>query len=57
MLTDIHMEAYLPIQAATIAFEVGKGLVPKSKAEKYQTHFMKRIIHKMEKNALDVVNP
>ena len=31
LVNDLHMEAYLPLQTATIAFEVGKGILPRDR--------------------------
>jgi hypothetical protein len=54
---DLHMEAYQPIQTATIAYEVAKGLIPSHKQEKYRTNFIRKVVRGLEKNCVDVCNP
>jgi hypothetical protein len=39
LTNDLHLEAYLPLQMAGIAFECGKGIVRKTGAKKYEQHF------------------
>jgi len=51
------MEAILPLQTATIAFEVGKGIVQKSRSDKYEKHFMRRVVKALEKNCINVCDP
>jgi adenosyl cobinamide kinase/adenosyl cobinamide phosphate guanylyltransferase len=51
------MEAILPLQMASISFEVGKGIVPKSKSEKFEKHFMRRVVKALEKNCINVCDP
>ena len=48
LVTDLHLEAYLPMQIATIAFDVGKGIIQKNKAEKYERHFAKNVVNFMQ---------
>ena len=31
LINELHMEAYLPLQTATIAFKVTKGVLPREK--------------------------
>ena len=31
IVTDLHLEAYQPLQIATIAYEVGRGIVKKNR--------------------------
>jgi hypothetical protein len=57
LITDLHLEAFLPIQTATIAYDVAKGLVQKSKAGKFEKHFMRKTIKNLEKNCLQVCDP
>ena len=51
------MEAYLPLQTATIAFEVGKGLIKRDQSDKYKRHFVKKVVKTLEKNCVNVCNP
>ena len=56
IITDVHLEAYLPFQVAGIAYEVGKGLVQAGKKEKYRKHGY-NVFKAMEKNCLNVIDP
>ena len=51
------MEAYLPLQIATIAFEVTKGSCPIKYRTKFEKHFAKRVTKVLEKNCINVCNP
>ena len=42
---------------ATIAYDVGKILMPKGKEEKLKRNFVKKIINSLEKNCLHVFGP
>jgi hypothetical protein len=57
IVNDLHTEAFLPLQIANIAFEVGKGIVTKTRAPKYERHFVNRVVRKLEKNLLQVCDP
>ena len=54
--TDLHLEAYLPLQIANISFEVGKGLL-RDRSDRYAKHFVKKIIRPLESNCLKVCDP
>lgn len=41
--TDLHLESTLPIQIASIAFDVGLGTIMKKQFPKYRTNFKKRV--------------
>ena len=57
LATDLHLEAYLPLQCATIAYEVGKAMVPKERNEKYKRHFMKNLVKPFEFKILAMCDP
>jgi len=57
LTNDLHMEAYLPLQIASISFECGKGIVQKNRAKKYEEHFGKNLVKILEKNCLNVCDP
>jgi hypothetical protein len=42
--TDLHLEAFLPLQTSVIAFEVAAGVVKRDRQEKYKKHFTNKII-------------
>jgi len=42
---------------ANIAFEVTKGLVTKSRLEKFDKHFTKNVIKPLEKNCVNACDP
>jgi hypothetical protein len=56
LVTDLHFEAYLPLQTACLAYEVGKGLADKDKMDRYKRHFAQKVIKNLEKNCLKVVD-
>ena len=51
LATDLHMEAFLPLQMATIAFEVGKGI---TKDPKKFIRFFGEIVHILEKKLVSI---
>lgn len=55
--TDLHFEAYLPLQTATIAYEISKGIVANNRIEKFQSHFATKIVKNLEKNMLKIIDP
>jgi hypothetical protein len=57
LVTDLHLEAYQPLQIATIVYEIGRGGVEKSRQAKYMQHFANKIIKNLEKNCLNVCDP
>ena len=58
LINDLHMEAYQPIQTATIAYEVSKALITSNKQdERFKKHFVKRVLKDLELNCVDVCNP
>ena len=57
LVTDLHLEAYLPVQTALIAYDVGKGIVARNKLEKYEKHFASKVIKSLERNCLKVCDP
>ena len=57
MINDIHLEAYQPLQTASIAFEVGKCLVPPHKIDKFTKKFVNKVVRNLEKNVVSVMNP
>ena len=52
LVTDMHLEAYVPIQSGLIAYEVCKGLANETSIKKLNEHFAKKVIKSLEKNAL-----
>ena len=58
LVTDLHFEAYLPLQTATIAYDVVKTIFDKDKDKKkelrFNKHFANEIISNLEKNCLEV---
>ena len=57
IVNDLHLEAYLPLQMATIAFDVGKGLTSRKQAEHYKKHFYSKVMKDLEKNCIMVCDP
>ena len=57
LVTDLHLEAYLPVQTALIAYDVGRGSVHKTKLEKFEKYFASKVIRPLEKNLLKVCDP
>ena len=57
VMSDLHMEAYLPLQIANIAFDLGKCIVKKSGMEKYCQQVMKKVISPLERNLLNLCDP
>ena len=59
LVNDLHMEAYLPLQTATVAYEVTNILckVSKGPKEKFKKYFVQKCIKKLEKNCLSVCDP
>ena len=53
----MHLEAYLPIQMATIAYEVSKASVSKDRQPKFKQYFMKQIIRSLEYKILGICDP
>jgi hypothetical protein len=51
------LEAYLPLQSATIAYEVTKGISTPKQISKLEKHFVKRIVPVLEKNCINVCDP
>ena len=56
ILTDLHMEAFAPIQTASIAFDVCQGLVRK-KDVKRMNHYFGKTLRKLEKNLVSCCDP
>lgn len=56
-ITDLHMETFIPMQTATIAYEVAKGLAPKKKIDRFYKHFCNRIVKPLERNIIDTCDP
>ena len=54
MVQDLHQEAYLPLQVATIAFEVSRGLASKDKVDKFKKYFTRKVFAELEKNCVTV---
>ena len=54
--TDLHLESSLPLQIASIAFEVGQGTIMKKQFPKFRKNFKKRI-DRLEKNFQDCSDP
>lgn len=53
VLTDMHLEAYTPIQTALIAYDVCKGMTHSEAAIKnLNDHFALKVFKSLEKNAL-----
>lgn len=52
LVTDMHLEAYVPVQSGLIAYEVCKGLVTDQTNKKFTDHFAKKVIKSLERNAL-----
>jgi hypothetical protein len=59
LVNDLHMEAYLPLQTATIAYEVSNILnkVSKGPQDKFKKYFVQKMVAKLEKNCLNVCDP
>ena len=58
LVTDLHLEAYLPLQTASIAFDVVRGVSQKEKAyTKFKKYFSTKVLKPLEKNLLNVCNP
>ena len=56
LATDLHLESTLPLQIASISFEVGLGAIMKKQFPKYRNNFKKRI-RMLEKNYQDCSDP
>ena len=56
-INDLHMETYLPLQTATIAYEIGKGVVERKRADKYKEFFINKVIKTLERNCVKVIDP
>jgi hypothetical protein len=48
----MHLEAYVPVQAGLIAYEVCKGLATENSLKKLNDNFGKKVLKSLEKNAL-----
>ena len=57
IVNDLHLEAYLPLQVATIAFDVGKGLAHKKDLERYKKYFATKVVKDLERNCIMVCDP
>jgi len=55
-VNDLHLEAYLPLQIACIAYEVSKGAADKRKIQGFNRHFSKTVMKPLEKNLIGVVS-
>ena len=55
--TEIHLEAILPLQTASIAFEVGKLIVDRKKKADYTYNFANKIVKTLENSCLNVCFP
>jgi hypothetical protein len=51
------METFIPMQAATVAYEVAKGLAPKKKVDRFYKHFCNRVVKPLERNIINVCDP
>jgi hypothetical protein len=56
LATDLHLESALPLQIASIAFDVGIGAIMKKQYPKYRSNFKMRI-KTLEKNYQDCSDP
>jgi hypothetical protein len=50
------MEAILPLQTASVAFEVGKCIVQKARRAKFTEYFANKVIRPLEKSCISVCN-
>ena len=57
IVNDLHLEAYLPLQVATIAFDVAKGLAHKKDLERYKKYFATKVVRDLERNCIMVCDP
>ena len=57
LVNDLHMEAYLPMQMASVAYQVGMGLTKRETQTKYEKHFTKTVLKSLKKNMLSVCDP
>ena len=55
LMNDLHLEAFLPLQTASIAFEVGKGLASKDKMHRYEKHVAEKVIKTLDESCLSVI--
>jgi hypothetical protein len=42
---------------ASVAYQVGQGLVKRDNASKYEKHFIKTILKQLKRNMMDVCDP
>lgn len=54
--TDLHLESTLPLQIASISFQVGMGSITKKQFPKFRKNFKARL-RDLEKNFQDCSNP
>lgn len=57
LMTDLHLEAYLPVQMASLTYEICKSLVSKENAPKFQQNFAQKTIKSLEKNIVRIMDP
>ena len=56
LVTDLHLEAYLPIQVASIAYDVSSGAVVKKNYPKFRQNFRKKL-KVLEQNLMGCCDP
>ena len=56
LATDLHLESTMPLQIASIAFEVGIGAIIKKQYPKFRNNFRKRV-RALQKNFNDCTDP
>jgi hypothetical protein len=57
LTTDLHLEAYLPLQMATLCYDICKGIVSKANTPKFQTYFASKVVKSLERNIVRIVDP
>ena len=55
LMTDLHLEGYLPLQVASLSYDICKGLVSKNNAEKFKVYIATKVIQKLERNIVDML--
>ena len=56
-MNDLHMEAYLPLQMASVSYQVGLGLTKRDTISKFDKNFTKNVLKSLKKNMVDVCDP
>ena len=57
LANDLHMEAFMPMQMASLAYQVGQGFSKRDNAGKYEKHFLKTIVKELKRNMMNVCDP